>query len=123
MSYLAKPNGQPNFDASEMLMMHDMLRREFALMPGVVGRVAAGDHDRTQIVGDHIENVSTVLHHHHVLEDENVWPLLVDRCGASVAPSVDVIGAALVCPVGAREHVAGKVSLYGLGQLVQHLGM
>jgi hypothetical protein len=37
--------------------------------------------------------------------------------------SVDVIGAALVCPVGAREHVAGKVSLYGLGQLVQHLGM
>ena len=66
MSYFSKPNGQPNFDASHMLMMHDMLRREFALMPGVVGRVAAGDHDRTQIVGDHIKNVSSVLHHHHV---------------------------------------------------------
>jgi hemerythrin-like domain-containing protein len=91
MSYLAKPNGQPNFDASEMLMMHDMLRREFALMPGVVGRVAAGDHDRTQIVGDHIKNVSTVLHQHHVLEDENVWPLLVDRCGTSVAPLVELM--------------------------------
>jgi hypothetical protein len=29
-----------------MLMVHDMFRREFTLMPGVVGRVAAGDHDR-----------------------------------------------------------------------------
>jgi hemerythrin-like domain-containing protein len=91
MSYLAEPNGQPYFDASEMLMMHDMLRREFALMPGVVGRVAAGDHDRTQIVGDHIKNVSTILHHHHVLEDKHVWPLLADRCGESVALLVELM--------------------------------
>ena len=91
MSNLAKPNGQPYFDASEMLTMHAMLRREFALMPGAVGRVAAGDDERTQIVGDHIKNVSTILHHHHVLEDENVWPLLVERCGEAVAPLVELM--------------------------------
>ena len=61
MSYSANPKGQPYFDASDMLMMHDMLRREFALMPGVVGRVAPGDDDRAQLIGDHIKNVSRFL--------------------------------------------------------------
>jgi hemerythrin-like domain-containing protein len=91
MSYLAKPNEQPHFDGSDMLMMHDMFRREFALMPGLVGGVAAGDHDRAQIIGDHIEGVSTVLHHHHIGEDGNIWPLLLDRCGESVAPLVGLM--------------------------------
>jgi hypothetical protein len=91
MSYLAKPNEQPHFDGSDMLMMHDMFRREFALMPGLVGGVAAGDHDRAQIIGDHIEGVSTVLHHHHIGEDGNIWPLLLDRCGESAAPLVGLM--------------------------------
>jgi hemerythrin-like domain-containing protein len=91
MSYLVKPNEQLHFDGSDMLMMHDMFRREFALMPGLVGGVAAGDHDRAQIIGDHIEGVSTVLHHHHVGEDGNIWPLLLDRCGESVAPLVGLM--------------------------------
>jgi iron-sulfur cluster repair protein YtfE (RIC family) len=70
-----------------MLMMHDMFRREFALMPGLAGGVAAGDRDRAQIVSEHIETVSTILHHHHIGEDENIWPLLLDRC-ADLAPLV-----------------------------------
>jgi hemerythrin-like domain-containing protein len=88
MTYLAKLDAQPHFHSSEMLIVHDVFRREFALMPGLVRGVAAGDRDRAQIIGDHIQGATSVLHTHHVLEDDNVWPLLLDRCGESVAPLV-----------------------------------
>src|ERR1700737_1491871 len=52
---------------------------------------AAGDRDRAQIIGDHIEGATSALHTHHVLEDDNVWPLLLDRCGESVAPLVEMM--------------------------------
>jgi hypothetical protein len=37
-------------DGREMFMVHNMLRREFALMPGLVRDVTAGDRERTQIL-------------------------------------------------------------------------
>ena len=86
MSSLAKPDEQPHFERSDMLVIHNMFRREFALMPGLVGAVVAGEHDRAQIIGDHVEAVIDILHQHHTHEDENIWPLLLDRCGESVAP-------------------------------------
>jgi hypothetical protein len=43
-----------------------------------------------KIIGDHIEGVSTVLHHHHIGEDEHIWPLLPDRC-AQAAPLVELM--------------------------------
>jgi hemerythrin-like domain-containing protein len=86
MCSLAKPDEQPRFDSSEMLMIHNMFRREFALMPELVGAVIAGEHDRAQVIGDHVQTVIDVLHQHHTHEDENIWPLLLDRCGESVAP-------------------------------------
>jgi hemerythrin-like domain-containing protein len=91
MTYLAKPDAQPHFHSSEMLIVHDAFRREFALMPGLVRGVAAGDRDRAQIIGDHIQGATSVVHIHHVLEDDNVWPLLLDRCGESVAPQVELM--------------------------------
>jgi hemerythrin-like domain-containing protein len=91
MTYLAKPDAQPHFHRTEMLIVHDVFRREFALVPGLVRGVAAGDLDRAQIVGDHIQGATSVLHTHHVLEDDNVWPLLLDRCGESVAPLVELM--------------------------------
>jgi hypothetical protein len=80
MSSLAKPDEQPHFDSSDMLMIHNMFRREFALMPGLVGAVIAGEHDRAQIIGDHVQTVTDLLHGHHTHEDEDIWPLLLDRC-------------------------------------------
>jgi len=91
MTSLAKPDAQPHFHGSEMLIAHDVFRREFALVPGLVRGVAAGDRDRAQIIGDHIQGATSVLHTHHVLEDDNVWPLLLDRCGESVAPLVGLM--------------------------------
>jgi hypothetical protein len=58
MSSLAEPDEQPHFDRSDMLMIHNMFRREFALMPGLVGAVVAGEHDRAQIIGDHVQTVT-----------------------------------------------------------------
>ncbi len=75
----------PRFDRREMLIVHDLLRREFALMPGLVATVAVGDRERAELVGDHIDGLTSLLHHHHHGEDVDVWPLLVDRCGDSVA--------------------------------------
>jgi iron-sulfur cluster repair protein YtfE (RIC family) len=79
MSSMAKPDEQPHFERSEMLMIHNMFRREFALMPGLVGAVIAGEHDRAQIIGDHVQTVTDLLHGHHTHEDEDIWPLLLDR--------------------------------------------
>jgi hypothetical protein len=79
MSSLAKSDEQPHFDSSDMLIIHNMFRREFALMPGLVGGVVAGDHDRAQIIGNHVEAVIALLHDHHTHEDEDIWPLLLDR--------------------------------------------
>lgn len=76
---------EPHFDGREMLMVHDMFRREFALMPHLVRDVAAGDTARAQIIADHIAAVSTVLHHHHQSEDEHVWPLLLQRVSTDAA--------------------------------------
>ena len=80
MSCLAQPVAQPPFERRDMLMMHNMFRREFALMPGLVGAVIAGEYDRAQMIGDHIHAVIAVLHGHHSHEDEDIWPLLLDRC-------------------------------------------
>jgi hypothetical protein len=91
MTCLATTDAQPHFHGSEMLIAHDMFRREFALMPGLVRGVVAGDRDRALIVGDHIGGATRLLHIHHVLEDDNVWPLLLDRCRESVAPLVELM--------------------------------
>jgi hemerythrin-like domain-containing protein len=80
MSSSAQPYEQPHFERSDMLVIHNMFRREFALMPGLVGAVVAGDHDRAQIIGDHVQAVIALLHDHHTHEDEGIWPLLLDRC-------------------------------------------
>jgi hypothetical protein len=80
MSSLAKPDEQPHFERSDMLVIHNMFRREFALMPGLVGAVVAGEHDRAQIIGAHVQAVIALLHGHHTHEDEDIWPLLLDRC-------------------------------------------
>src|ERR1700738_5065975 len=91
MTYLATTDAQPHFHGSEMLIVHDMFRREFALMPGLVRGVAAGDRDRAQIIGDHIEGAASRSPPQHGLEDDNVWPLLLDRCCESVAPLVEMM--------------------------------
>jgi hemerythrin-like domain-containing protein len=74
-----------HFDRREMLIIHDVLRREFALMPGLIAAVAVGDRERAALVAEHIDGLTTLLHHHHSGEDANVWPLLLARSSGSAA--------------------------------------
>ncbi|WIX76264.1 hemerythrin domain-containing protein [Amycolatopsis carbonis] len=72
----------------EMRMVHTALRREFGLMPKLIAGVAEGDTARAALVADHLELVGTILHHHHHAEDLEIWPHLLERCPAEVAPLV-----------------------------------
>lgn len=75
------------FDGREMEMVHKMFRREFGLMPGLLRGIT--DPERARIIADHFEAITATLHHHHHSEDEDVWPLLLQRIGASAAAAVE----------------------------------
>jgi hemerythrin-like domain-containing protein len=76
------------FDAREMYMLHRMFRREFSLMSRVVRAARNGDQERAETVAGHIVFVTTALHNHHQFEDEQVWPLLLERGAADIVPHV-----------------------------------
>jgi len=75
-------------DTREMIVVHTAFRRELGAAPALVRGVAAGDSDRAQVVGDHVELLLDMLHHHHVGEDELLWPKLLQRVPEELAPTV-----------------------------------
>jgi hemerythrin-like domain-containing protein len=66
-------------DTSDMVIVHRMFRRECALLPQLVAAVAGGDRARARAVAGHAREVLDMLHHHHVGEDELLWPRLSAR--------------------------------------------
>ena len=75
----AQSAAQKLCDTSDMVIVHRMFRRECALLPQLVAAVAAGDVARARIVAGHAREVLDMLHHHHVGEDELLWPRLSAR--------------------------------------------
>ena len=78
-------------DTGEMVLIHLFLRREFRLAGGVLRRVAAGDTRRAHEVADHLDFLDRFLHHHHTLEDELLWPVLLERVPEELAPIVHLM--------------------------------
>jgi hemerythrin-like domain-containing protein len=74
-------------DVNEMRVIHRVFRRELTALPGLVRRTPDGDSARAEIVGRHAEFILIGLHLHHTGEDENLWPLLLERA----APSTELI--------------------------------
>jgi hemerythrin-like domain-containing protein len=74
-------------DVNEMRVIHRVFRRELNALPGLIRRVPDGDTDRTAVVAQHAQFFLTGLHIHHTGEDENLWPLLLERA----APSTELI--------------------------------
>jgi hemerythrin-like domain-containing protein len=74
-----------------MIMLHNAIRREFRLLPALVRGVAAEDTGRSQTVAGHIGFLTTILHAHHRGEDLVLWPILLDRGSAEIAPVVGVM--------------------------------
>jgi hemerythrin-like domain-containing protein len=78
-------------DTREMIAVHSAFRREFGLAPGLVRAVASGDVQRAGVVADHLELIGTFLHHHHTGEDKLLWPKLLERVPAEMAPTVELM--------------------------------
>jgi hemerythrin-like domain-containing protein len=78
-------------DVRDMYMVHAALRREFRLLAGLVRGVDDGDVERARVVADHITLLDDLLHHHHGNEDKHLWPRLLERGSAEIAPIVHVM--------------------------------
>jgi hemerythrin-like domain-containing protein len=66
-------------DTRDMLVIHQVFRRELGLLPDLVRRVEPGDTARAATVAGHYALVARFLHDHHHGEDLLVWPLLHER--------------------------------------------
>lgn len=82
-----KNTATERFDGREMEMVHKMFRREFGLMPGLLRGI--NDPERSKILTHHFDAITATLHHHHLSEDEDLWPLVLERAGAAAAASVE----------------------------------
>jgi hemerythrin-like domain-containing protein len=75
-------------DTRDMYMVHTTFRREFGALPSLVRNVQAGDIQRSQTIGDHIDILGIYLYAHHHSEDIHLWPKLLYRGPREVAPIV-----------------------------------
>ncbi|GAA2528837.1 hemerythrin domain-containing protein [Winogradskya humida] len=66
-------------ETEQMTVIHQALRREFALLPELVAAVPAADTDRARVLARHLTLVLGMLHEHHEAEDDLLWPLLHQR--------------------------------------------
>jgi hemerythrin-like domain-containing protein len=84
-------NGNPYADTRDMYAVHTIFRREYALLPDLVRAVAAKDEERAKLVADHVRLVNLILHHHHLAEDENLWPALLRRAPREIDPVIQLL--------------------------------
>ena len=66
-------------DATDMLVVHRVFRREFNDLPALIATVPEGDCVRAKQIADHVRFIVTALHHHHTAEDDHAWPKLRAR--------------------------------------------
>ncbi len=78
-------------DTRDMVVVHTAFRREFRLAPALVRGVAEGDVRRAGVVADHLDLMTTMLYHHHETEDRLLWPVLLERVPAELAPTVELM--------------------------------
>lgn len=72
-------------DTREMVIVHNVFRRLFGDLPGLLRGVADGDTARADRLARCFEVLAATLHHHHTAEDEVLWPILLQRLGSGQA--------------------------------------
>lgn len=65
--------------SSDMLLVHKVFRREFAMMPVLIAGVPAADTGRAALLAAHGRELSTALRHHHASERDLLFPKIRDR--------------------------------------------
>lgn len=76
----------------QMPMIHRTFTAEFGNLAALTQGLPAGDVPRARFVSNYLSNLISVLHHHHLAEDELLWPKLADRAGSS-RETLDRVGA------------------------------
>jgi len=71
----------------QMAVVHRVWRHGFPMLAGLVRRTPAGATGRSEPIARHLDFLLNGLHHHHSGEDENIWPLLLERA----APHADLV--------------------------------
>ena len=66
-------------DVSDMIAVHDGMRKEYASLPLRVKSSGDGDTDRAAAVADHIALLGAWMQVHHDGEDALLWPLVRQR--------------------------------------------
>jgi hemerythrin-like domain-containing protein len=82
------PKTQPLADSRDMFVVHDMFRRQFKAIAGLVSEVPEGDTAQVAIVAGHVTWMVTFLHAHHEGEDLFVWPKLLERIPEKIDPLI-----------------------------------
>lgn len=72
---------RPN--VAEMVVIHKVFRREFALLPGLIRGVPGGATTRAAVLAGHSRLLLDGLHEHHAGEDDLLWPKLRERAPES----------------------------------------
>src|ERR1700712_4561651 len=93
---------------AEIVAVHRVFRREFAVLPALVRGVADGDAERAAVVGRHARMILAGLRSPDRGEDGALWPPLLERAPAA-APllarlraqheAIALLGAELACLV------------------------
>lgn len=81
------PSPSPYADTSPMFLVHDIFRRELGLLPDLIADVPPGG-QRAADVASHVALMCSLLHHHHLAEDDVLWPLLLTRAPREIDPVV-----------------------------------
>ncbi|MGY2703789.1 hemerythrin domain-containing protein [Nocardioides sp. HB32] len=71
----AAPEGP--IDMQTMYLMHHAFRRDLDAFAGAVRSTSAGDRRTWKALADRWELFAAVLHKHHLAEDDQIWPALV----------------------------------------------
>lgn len=66
-------------DQTGMYLMHHAFRRDLARFESAVRGTPVGDHDTWAALAERWTRFAEALHHHHAIEDEHLWPLMLRR--------------------------------------------
>jgi hypothetical protein len=84
------PAEQPRIDVRDMAIVHRTFHRVYDQAAHLVRDEPTPTAERAAFLGDHIAFGLMMLHHHHELEDELLYPVLIERVPERAATTEQV---------------------------------
>jgi hypothetical protein len=76
---VAGPQATDKPDTRDVVVVHRVFRREFRRAADLVLQAPAGNLRRAAVIAGHLDLVIGALHDHHQAQDEQLWPILLER--------------------------------------------